>query len=400
MTVVSQSNFASGKSIAGRTMAPPPQWHGATATPRPPGIQPERRSVLGPSGQTAVKRPSIAILNRPVVARHEPPAPPPSIDRQFDAIRANGGRALPPAQLQHLPGSESQRSHVVVAPPAARNAPFAAPSPPPAAPAAPGAPAIRVTPVTPATPSPRVSPGKTGYAGRARGTRYAGYARYTRAAAERPALHPRAIAAGSGAPASSSTGAGPAADASSAARAFARAGRGARRAATPARGAAPGRFASAAAGGYASVYCAAAAATVTAATDAAGSACAGARARASRRAAAYATAAAGGSAAQGQAGSPGRSGGGVARASRPEGAATTQNGGSSQPSSPSIRRCASRGPHEPRAYSYTGVLSPSMGSTTAHCASIDPGARTVPGRHAGRRPAAARTASAHRRAGA
>lgn len=158
LTVVSQSNFASGQSVAGRTMAPPRQWREVSPTAQPPGIVPVRQSVLGPSAQTPVKRPPIAIANRPVVVRREPPPTPASFDRQTDAMRANGGRALPPAQLQRLRGTDSPRPNFVVAPPTARNVP-AAPATPavPALPGLPGgipaAPAVRATPNAPATPA-------------------------------------------------------------------------------------------------------------------------------------------------------------------------------------------------------------------------------------------------------
>jgi hypothetical protein len=147
VTVVSPSNFASGQSIAGRSMALPPEWHGAAATPQPPAILPARQSVLGPSAQAPVKRPPIAIMNRPVVARHEPPPAPAPFERQMDAIRANGGRALPPAQLQQLRGPENPRPNVVLAPPTPRSEPTA-----------PASPATGVTPLTPANPATRTTP--------------------------------------------------------------------------------------------------------------------------------------------------------------------------------------------------------------------------------------------------
>ena len=164
LTVVSQSNFASGQSVAGRTIAPPPQWHGAAATPQPPGILPARQSVLGQATGTPAKRPPIAIINRPVIAQHQPPPAPPAFDRQNDAIRANGGRALPPAQLQRLRGSDSPRPNVMLAP---REAPV---TPAPAAvPAAPAAPALRATPGRPITPDRRVMPVTPRYPGSADG---------------------------------------------------------------------------------------------------------------------------------------------------------------------------------------------------------------------------------------
>jgi hypothetical protein len=139
LTVVSQINFASGQSVAGRVIASAPQWRGAAATPRPPGILPARQSVLGPSAQTPARRPPIAVMNRPVVARHEPPPAPPPFERQMDAIHANGGPARPPVQLQRLRGPDNARPNVVVAPSAPRIAPVT--------------PATAITPVTPATPA-------------------------------------------------------------------------------------------------------------------------------------------------------------------------------------------------------------------------------------------------------
>ena len=76
LSVVAQSSFTSGQPIAAHIIAPPPQWLTAVATPRPPAIAPSPRSVLVPGAQTPVKRPPVAILNRPVLARREPPAAP------------------------------------------------------------------------------------------------------------------------------------------------------------------------------------------------------------------------------------------------------------------------------------------------------------------------------------
>jgi hypothetical protein len=129
LSVVSQSSFVSGQSLAGRLIAPPAQWQAANATPRPPAIVPARQSVLGAAAQTPVRRPPIAIAHRAVVARHEPPTPPASIDRQMDAMRANGGRALPPAQLQQLRGPDSPRPNIVLAPQTVRSAPVTADAP-------------------------------------------------------------------------------------------------------------------------------------------------------------------------------------------------------------------------------------------------------------------------------
>jgi hypothetical protein len=164
LTVVSQSNFASGQSISGRTLAPPNQWHGELATPRPPGILPARQSLLGPALHAPAPRPPLAIVNRPVIARHEPPPPPAAFDRQMDAMRANGGRALPPAQLQHLRGPDNPRPNIVLAPQAPRSTTVTHAAAPaalreiPSAPATPSGPNVRATPSRPMMPDRRITP--------------------------------------------------------------------------------------------------------------------------------------------------------------------------------------------------------------------------------------------------
>jgi hypothetical protein len=77
VSVVSQSSFASGQPITPRIIAPPPQWSAAAARPRPPAIAPAAPSALGALAQSPVKQPPIAFINRPVLARHEPPPAPP-----------------------------------------------------------------------------------------------------------------------------------------------------------------------------------------------------------------------------------------------------------------------------------------------------------------------------------
>jgi hypothetical protein len=133
LSVVSQSSFISGQPLAGHIVAAPGQWQQANATPRAPPILPARQSVLGSTGQRPARRPPVAIATRPVVARRAPPPAPPSFDRQMDAMRANGGQGLAPAQLQRLRGPESLRPNVVLAPHLV--------------------PVIPVAPVTPSTPA-------------------------------------------------------------------------------------------------------------------------------------------------------------------------------------------------------------------------------------------------------
>jgi hypothetical protein len=77
LSVVAQASFTSGRPVAPRLIAPPPQWLTATAMARPPAIAPAAGSALAPGAQTPVKRPPLAILDRPVLARREAPPTPP-----------------------------------------------------------------------------------------------------------------------------------------------------------------------------------------------------------------------------------------------------------------------------------------------------------------------------------
>lgn len=116
LSAVSQRSFTSGKPIAAQLIAPPPQWQELEATPRPPSIVPARQSVLGASGQSQVRRPPVAIANRPLVARRPPPPAPTPLQRQLDAMQVNGGRPLPPTQLQRLRDTDHPRPIILVAP--------------------------------------------------------------------------------------------------------------------------------------------------------------------------------------------------------------------------------------------------------------------------------------------
>lgn len=140
LSVVTRGSFTSGQALSGHIIEPPGEWQQASATPRPPGILPLRHSVLGSAGQTPVRRPPIAIATRPVLARRAPPPPPTSFNRQMDAMRANGGQALPPAQLLRLRGPDSLRPNIVLAPRVVPVLPL------PPAPAS-------LTPLTPSTPA-------------------------------------------------------------------------------------------------------------------------------------------------------------------------------------------------------------------------------------------------------
>jgi hypothetical protein len=151
LTVVTQGSFTAGLPVAGRTIAPPSQWQQSNASARPPGIAPSQQSVLGSAGQTPVRRPPTALATRPVVARRAPPPAPPSFQRQMDAMHANGGQALPPAQLQRLRGADDRRPNIVLAPHVVPVIPVAPAIP--ATPPVPAAPAAHLSPAQPAAPA-------------------------------------------------------------------------------------------------------------------------------------------------------------------------------------------------------------------------------------------------------
>lgn len=95
--------FRSGRLLSGREahLAPAEIAYATTASV-PPAIVPTRSSVLGPgSGRRAI-HPSLALLDRPIVAGQAPRAAPVSFERQLPAIRANGGRPLAPRELARL----------------------------------------------------------------------------------------------------------------------------------------------------------------------------------------------------------------------------------------------------------------------------------------------------------
>jgi hypothetical protein len=72
------------------------------ATTAAPAIMPVRQSVLGAREGRVVRAPPHAMIDRPVVARLAPPRAPVSFAREQAAIRANGGRPVPMAELSRM----------------------------------------------------------------------------------------------------------------------------------------------------------------------------------------------------------------------------------------------------------------------------------------------------------
>jgi hypothetical protein len=81
-------------------------------------IAPQRVSVLGHSGP-GMAPPPARFVDRQVVARRAPPAPPVSFEARRQAIEANQGRPLDPAQAERFRGGMGRNSQVRVAPTAA-----------------------------------------------------------------------------------------------------------------------------------------------------------------------------------------------------------------------------------------------------------------------------------------
>jgi hypothetical protein len=103
VTVVPRGVFASARPVAPHRVILPHRggmvFRASTAAP---DIMPVRQSVLGVNAGRGVRPPPRAIIDRPVVARLAPPRAPVSFAREQAAMRANGGRPLPFAQLSRL----------------------------------------------------------------------------------------------------------------------------------------------------------------------------------------------------------------------------------------------------------------------------------------------------------
>ena len=95
----------------------------------PPAV-PAKQAVLG-TGAAALKPPA-AVQTRAVVAKVAPPAPPPTFEKQQEAIKSNGGKPLSVAQVKQIqpaPALVAAAAKVKVAPPAAPKPVAAAPKP-------------------------------------------------------------------------------------------------------------------------------------------------------------------------------------------------------------------------------------------------------------------------------
>lgn len=138
VTAVSRSTFVSARPVAtDARVAGPRELAGAEVIGHP-GVSPQPASVLG-SGRPAgavVANPPAALMARPVVTKMPPPAAPVSFAARQQAIQANGGRPLEPAQVQQIRAAQP-----AAAAPVNRMDSRPAGAPRPAVPAAPPTPA-------------------------------------------------------------------------------------------------------------------------------------------------------------------------------------------------------------------------------------------------------------------
>ncbi len=103
VTAVPSNVFTSAQPVGPRRMTLPHQTIvGLRPTTAAPAIIPGRQSVLGASAGRVVRAPPRTLVDRPVVARLAPPRAPVPFEREQAAIRANGGRPLPVAELSRM----------------------------------------------------------------------------------------------------------------------------------------------------------------------------------------------------------------------------------------------------------------------------------------------------------
>jgi hypothetical protein len=103
VTAVPRNVFTSAQPVGPhRVILPRQGMVGVRPTTAPPAIAPVRQSVLGVNAGRAVRAPPRALIDRPIVARLAPPRAPVPFAREQGAIRANGGRPLPVAELARL----------------------------------------------------------------------------------------------------------------------------------------------------------------------------------------------------------------------------------------------------------------------------------------------------------
>jgi hypothetical protein len=127
-SVTSIDKFTSGRLITAWLIAPPPSWRDAAAVPLPPSVAPRRQSVLGLNDGTRASRPPAGISDRSVIAQRPPAPAVVALERQLDALHANGDRPLTLRQQLRLRSTEPGGNAIIFS----RPPPSTEPAPPPA----------------------------------------------------------------------------------------------------------------------------------------------------------------------------------------------------------------------------------------------------------------------------
>ncbi len=121
VTAVPQDAFTGGRPVAKVAVVVNAQQIAAAPVTSRAEVAPTKNSVLGASGAgaTRVAQPPAAVINRTVVAKAPPPAPPVPFARQQQALAAHPGEPLVKHEVETLrpPAAEAPRPMVKQAPP-------------------------------------------------------------------------------------------------------------------------------------------------------------------------------------------------------------------------------------------------------------------------------------------
>ena len=118
VTATSHQVFTSAQAVSRNTVVVNPrEVAGAQVSASTPALPPAKQAVLG-AGATTAPRPPVAMQNRVVVAKIQPPPPPVPFVRQQEAIRANDGKPIGMSQARQIQTTLPVAQHQVkLAPP-------------------------------------------------------------------------------------------------------------------------------------------------------------------------------------------------------------------------------------------------------------------------------------------
>jgi len=108
VTAVSHDTFVNARPVGAATVRVNPQQLQAAQVQRGVAVAPVRQSVVGAGAPAAVKPPQ-AVMNRQVVVKQTPAAPPVSFQTRQQVLTAQPGRAPSPQQLEQLRGQQAKQ---------------------------------------------------------------------------------------------------------------------------------------------------------------------------------------------------------------------------------------------------------------------------------------------------